>query len=207
MGDKDHVPHSPPVMSPRIKVRVAGTPAVGSRPAARRRRRRARRSISPISRTAPSSRPRPRSISACATWAWRPAGSDRENSGHHHLLIDTELPPLDQPIPSDFNHLHFGGGQTEAEITLKHGEHTLQLLHGRQGSYPAHAAGHVAPHQGAGGRSVAAQAVAAGCAGLFRRPAGLVGAAAEGHHPVWARPTWAWHRPASKRRTPAITIC
>ncbi|MFZ0069560.1 MAG: DUF4399 domain-containing protein, partial [Pseudolabrys sp.] len=31
-----------------------------------------------------------------------PAGSDRENSGHHHLLIDTELPPLDQPIPNDF---------------------------------------------------------------------------------------------------------
>ena len=39
-----------------------------------------------------------------------PAGSDRENSGHHHLLIDTELPPLDQPIPNDFNHLHFGAG-------------------------------------------------------------------------------------------------
>ena len=47
-----------------------------------------------------------------------PAGSDRENSGHHHLLIDTELPPLNQPIPNDFNHLHFGTGQTEAEITL-----------------------------------------------------------------------------------------
>jgi hypothetical protein len=39
-----------------------------------------------------------------------PAGSDKENSGHHHLLIDAELPPLDQPIPSDFNHLHFGAG-------------------------------------------------------------------------------------------------
>ncbi|MGA7489018.1 MAG: DUF4399 domain-containing protein, partial [Xanthobacteraceae bacterium] len=37
-----------------------------------------------------------------------PAGSDRPNSGHHHLLIDTELPPLNQPIPNDFNHLHFG---------------------------------------------------------------------------------------------------
>src|SRR5262249_60543336 len=47
-----------------------------------------------------------------------PAGSDRENSGHHHLLIDTELPTLDQPIPNDFNHLHFGAGQTETEITL-----------------------------------------------------------------------------------------
>ena len=57
-----------------------------------------------------------------------PAGSDRENSGHHHLLIDTELPPLDQPIPNDFNHLHFGAGQTEATVTLKPGDHTLQLL-------------------------------------------------------------------------------
>jgi hypothetical protein len=57
-----------------------------------------------------------------------PAGLERENSGHHHLLIDTELPPLDQPIPNDFNHLHFGAGQTEAEVTLKPGTHTLQLL-------------------------------------------------------------------------------
>jgi hypothetical protein len=56
-----------------------------------------------------------------------PAGLERENSGHHHLLIDTELPPLDKPIPNDFNHLHFGAGQTEAEVTLKPGPHTLQL--------------------------------------------------------------------------------
>src|SRR6476660_3267831 len=65
-----------------------------------------------------------------------PAGSDRPNSGHHHLLIDTDLPPLDQPIPNDFNHLHFGGGQTEAEVTLKHGEHTLQLLFGDKDHIP-----------------------------------------------------------------------
>jgi hypothetical protein len=65
-----------------------------------------------------------------------PANTDRENSGHHHLLIDTELPPLDQPIPNDFNHLHFGGGQSEAEITLKHGQHTLQLLLGDKDHIP-----------------------------------------------------------------------
>ena len=65
-----------------------------------------------------------------------PAGSDRENSGHHHLLIDTELPPLDQPIPNDFNHLHFGAGQTEAEVTLKPGTHTLQLLFGDKDHIP-----------------------------------------------------------------------
>ena len=65
-----------------------------------------------------------------------PAGSDKENSGHHHLLIDTELPPLDQPIPNDFNHLHFGAGQTEAELNLAPGPHTLQLLLGDKNHIP-----------------------------------------------------------------------
>src|SRR5437879_13907450 len=65
-----------------------------------------------------------------------PAGSDKENSGHHHLIIDAELPPLDQPIPSDFNHLHFGAGQTEAEIELTPGPHTLQLLFGDKNHIP-----------------------------------------------------------------------
>jgi hypothetical protein len=65
-----------------------------------------------------------------------PAGSDRENSGHHHLLIDTELPPLDQPIPNDFNHLHFGAGQTETQLSLPPGEHTLQLLVGDKDHVP-----------------------------------------------------------------------
>jgi hypothetical protein len=65
-----------------------------------------------------------------------PAGSDKENSGHHHLLIDTELPPLDQPIPNDFNHLHFGAGQTEAEVELAPGPHTLQLLFGDKNHIP-----------------------------------------------------------------------
>jgi hypothetical protein len=59
-----------------------------------------------------------------------PAGTKRPNSGHHHLLIDTDLPPLDQPIPNDENHLHFGGGQTEVELALPPGPHTLQLLLG-----------------------------------------------------------------------------
>jgi hypothetical protein len=65
-----------------------------------------------------------------------PAGLERDNSGHHHLLIDTELPSLDKPIPNDFNHLHFGAGQTEAEVTLKPGPHTLQLLFGDKDHVP-----------------------------------------------------------------------
>ena len=59
-----------------------------------------------------------------------PAGVQKDNTGHHHLIIDRPLPPLDQPIPNDEYHKHFGGGQTEVEITLTPGEHSLQLLLG-----------------------------------------------------------------------------
>ncbi|NKB38947.1 MAG: DUF4399 domain-containing protein [Gammaproteobacteria bacterium] len=59
-----------------------------------------------------------------------PAGFDKANTGHHHLLIDTDLPSMSQPIPNDKNHRHFGGGQTEASIELAPGVHTLQLLLG-----------------------------------------------------------------------------
>ena len=57
-----------------------------------------------------------------------PAGREQENSGHHHLLIDTAVPPLDLPIPADGNHIHFGDGSTWTELTLAPGEHVLQLL-------------------------------------------------------------------------------
>ena len=58
-----------------------------------------------------------------------PAGVEKEKTGHHHLLIDVaDVPPVDQPIPADDNHRHFGGGQTEATFELPPGPHTLQLL-------------------------------------------------------------------------------
>lgn len=59
-----------------------------------------------------------------------PAGHEHPNSGHHHLIIDTELPNLQMSIPMDKNHIHFGKGQTETELELSPGEHTLQLLIG-----------------------------------------------------------------------------
>jgi len=65
-----------------------------------------------------------------------PAGIEREGSGHHHLLIDTDLPALGMPIPADDNHRHFGGGQTETEIELPPGTHTLQLLLGDERHVP-----------------------------------------------------------------------
>jgi len=59
-----------------------------------------------------------------------PAGSSPDNSGHHHLLIDTGLENSDQPIPGDAAHRHFGKGQTETTIELEPGRHTLQLVLG-----------------------------------------------------------------------------
>jgi len=59
-----------------------------------------------------------------------PAGVMNPNTGHHHLLIDAELPPDNLPIPNDATHRHFGLGQTEVELTLPAGQHTLQLVLG-----------------------------------------------------------------------------
>jgi len=59
-----------------------------------------------------------------------PAGVENENTGHHHLVINAELPPFDENIPMDENYRHFGGGQTEVTLNLEPGQHTLQLLLG-----------------------------------------------------------------------------
>lgn len=64
-----------------------------------------------------------------------PAGTDKEGTGHHHLLVDGKaMPMLDQPMGSDIK--HFGGGQTETELTLEPGEHTLQLILGDMAHVP-----------------------------------------------------------------------
>jgi len=58
-----------------------------------------------------------------------PAGVDKPNTGHHHLLIDIDqLPPLDLPLAASDKLIHFGGGQTETTLTLAPGWHTLQLM-------------------------------------------------------------------------------
>ncbi|MBY3753302.1 DUF4399 domain-containing protein [Azospirillum formosense] len=59
-----------------------------------------------------------------------PAGVRKDNTGHHHLLVDAELPPMDEPIPNNRNYIHFGKGQTETYLELPPGRHTLQLLMG-----------------------------------------------------------------------------
>jgi hypothetical protein len=123
-ADHDHVPHDPPVVSEKITVEVAAAPEE-----------------KPRSVAAPNAKvffvglqdgaviaPRTLVRFGQENIAIAPAGTRQDNAGHHHLLVDTDLPPLDREIPSDFNHLHFGRGQTETELTLPPGEHTLQLL-------------------------------------------------------------------------------
>jgi hypothetical protein len=73
-----------------------------------------------------------------------PAGTDKENTGHHHVLIDR--PPLGEgpggaeelgnSLPADDKHVHFGGGQTEMSLDLEPGQHTLQLVLGDMNHVP-----------------------------------------------------------------------
>jgi len=131
-ADHDHVPHNPPVMSEKITVEVAAEaeekPRSVAAPGAR---------VFFVDLVEGATIPAHSRIRFGAEGvALSPAGTKSENGGHHHLLVDTELPPLDREIPSDFNHLHFGRGQTEAELTLAPGEHTLQLLMGDHDHVP-----------------------------------------------------------------------
>jgi hypothetical protein len=120
-GDKDHIPHDPPLMSKRITVHVE----------------------TPVTRTPSPQGARsyfvalkdgavvPQNVTlhfGLVNMGVAPVGIDKPNTGHHHLLIDTELTSLDQPIPNDPKHLHFGAGQTEAAVTLPLGKHKLQLF-------------------------------------------------------------------------------
>jgi hypothetical protein len=129
MGDKDHIPHTPPVMSPLIRVRVVDPSARKQAPADAR--------VYFVGLEDGSVLPQKATIRfGLINMGVAPAGIDKPNTGHHHLLIDAKVPPLDEPIPNDFNHLHFGAGQTEAIVTLSPGRHTLQLLLGDENHVP-----------------------------------------------------------------------
>jgi hypothetical protein len=65
-----------------------------------------------------------------------PAGVNVSDTGHHHLLIDVPNPDLHDPVPKDDHHMHFGNGQTETELDLPPGKHTLQLLLADQNHVP-----------------------------------------------------------------------
>jgi hypothetical protein len=128
LGDKGHVPHSPPVMSDRIRVRVGDASAPG---VAHRHPSAPNAKVYFVYPTDGAYVPRRLTVRfGLVNMGVAPAGVEKANTGHHHLMVDTPLPPLNLPIPNDFNHLHFGAGQTEAQITLPLGQHTLQLLLG-----------------------------------------------------------------------------
>jgi len=68
-----------------------------------------------------------------------PAGVEKANTGHHHLLIDADAPTgdkLNQPLPVDAHTRHFGGGQTETVLDLPPGRHSLQLILGDASHIP-----------------------------------------------------------------------
>jgi hypothetical protein len=67
----------------------------------------------------------------------KPAGQIVAGTGHHHLIVDGDAIPSGQAVPMDETHLHFGKGQTEAEVELKPGKHklTLQFANGAHISY------------------------------------------------------------------------
>ena len=65
-----------------------------------------------------------------------PAGVDNKNTGHHHLLIDTDTPSMGNVIGKDDKHRHFGGGQTQTTIELSPGKHSLQLMLADKGHVP-----------------------------------------------------------------------
>jgi Domain of unknown function (DUF4399) len=133
LGDYEHIPHDPPVMSSQIKIRVVEGAATGAPPSASHDHN---RKPSPQDAVVYFIYPHDGDViypNSTIRFGLRhmgvaPAGIDRPNTGHHHLLVDVDTPPLDQPIPSDFNHIHLGNGQTEKKITLTPGEHTLQLI-------------------------------------------------------------------------------
>jgi hypothetical protein len=143
LGDKDHIAHNPPVMSERIRITVAGdqepprTPDRAPDTAAKRKPAPPDASVYFVyPRDGARIFPRSTVRFGLSNMGVAPAGVEKSGTGHHHLLVDTELPPMDQAIPNDFNHLHFGAGQTEVLLKLTNGKHTLQLLFADENHIP-----------------------------------------------------------------------
>jgi hypothetical protein len=132
LGDHDHVPHNPPVMSPVIRVTVSDKATAPGRTASLPDSEvyfidLPNRSVVPANLTVRF---------GLRTMGVAPAGVVKAGTGHHHLIIDQPAPAFGEPIPSDPNHLHFGLGQTEKRISLPPGRHTLQLVLGDHDHIP-----------------------------------------------------------------------
>lgn len=132
LGDYEHVPHDPPVMSKVIHVKVVEPKSGG---VSRSVTVSGRQSSPPDAEVyfiyphdGETIYPNSTIRFGLKNMGVAPAGVRKEGTGHHHLLIDVDAPALDREIPSDPNHIHLGGGQTEKKVTLPRGEHTLQLV-------------------------------------------------------------------------------
>ena len=69
-----------------------------------------------------------------------PAGTKKPNTGHFHLLIDRDLPPLDKPIPNDENDLHYGRRTDGSRTHAPSGPAHAAIAFGRRGPHPSYAA-------------------------------------------------------------------
>ncbi len=71
--------------------------------------------------------------------AVKSAGEEIENTkaGHHHVLINMDAMTPGESIPFTEKHIHFGKGQTEAEVKLAPGTYklTMQFGNGAHQSY------------------------------------------------------------------------
>src|SRR5262245_295757 len=56
-----------------------------------------------------------------------PAGEQKQGSGHHHIIVDGEFIAMGTVVPKDDTHLHYGKAQSEADIALAPGDHTLTM--------------------------------------------------------------------------------
>ena len=129
LGDHQHVPHDPPVASQVVRVTVSEAGAAQTATSSGRQPSQPDAAVYFVyPRDGELIYPKSTIRFGLRNMGVAPAGVSKANTGHHHLIIDSETPPLDAPIPSDPNHMHFGGGQTEVKLNLTQGEHTLQLI-------------------------------------------------------------------------------
>ncbi len=56
-----------------------------------------------------------------------PAGELHQGKGHHHVIINGGALEKGTMVPADSVNIHYGKGQTETELELPKGEHTLTM--------------------------------------------------------------------------------
>ncbi len=132
LGDYEHIPHDPPIMSQLIHVTAVAEgetkPEAAAPPPGRTPSPPDARVYFVYPKNGDTIYPHSTIRFGLSNMGVCPAGVYKPNTGHHHLLVDTEPPALDKPLPNLPNILHFGRGDTEVKLGLSPGKHTLQLI-------------------------------------------------------------------------------